>query len=118
MSPKATGWDKLHVAENPAVDLTRSLGYTYVPLEDLDPERTSGKEPIFINRLGANRLGAALERLNPGVFSTNLNGAVKGVTQVPGASLAEANETLSTPPPPTASRERRTAVPDGEESSK
>ena len=39
MSPKTTGWDELHLAENPAVELIGSLGYTYVPPEDLESER-------------------------------------------------------------------------------
>ena len=34
------------------------------------------------------------ERLNPRLSETNLTRAVKAVTQVPAASLAEANETL------------------------
>lgn len=82
MSRKTTGWDELHLAESPAVELLQSLGFTYVGPEDIEPERPSLKEPILTNR------------------------------------LAEAKETLATPPPPTASRGRRTAVPDGKESSK
>ena len=34
----AIGRDELHLAENPAVELPRSLGDTYVPPEGLDPE--------------------------------------------------------------------------------
>ena len=37
MTPKTTGWDELNLAEDPAVDLLQSLGYTYVPPEDLEP---------------------------------------------------------------------------------
>ena len=91
MSPKATGWDELHLAENPAVELLQTLGYRYIPPEDLDPERASYKEAIL-----TNRLAAALKRLNPWLSDTNLTRAVKAVTQVPAASLAEANETLYT----------------------
>ena len=29
MSPKTTGWDELHLAENRAVELLESLDYTY-----------------------------------------------------------------------------------------
>ena len=47
MTPKSTGWDELHLAENPAVELLESLGYAYVPPEDLDTERTSFKETIL-----------------------------------------------------------------------
>ena len=61
MTPKTTGWDELHLAENPAVELLQSLGYTYVPPEDLERERASSKETIL-----TGRLAAALKRLNPG----------------------------------------------------
>ena len=60
MTPKTTGWDELHLAENPAVELLQALGYTYVPPEDLDRERASVKETIL-----TGRLAAALTRLNP-----------------------------------------------------
>ena len=90
MSPKVTGWDELHLAENPAVELLQSLGYTYVTPEALEPERTNFKEPIL-----TNRLAAALMRLNPWLSDTNVTRAVKAV-QVPAATLAEANETLYT----------------------
>ena len=91
MSPKATGWDERHLTENPAVKLFQSLGYTYVPPEDLEPERPILKEPIL-----TDRLAAALKRLNPWLSDTNVTRAVKAVTRVPAASLAEANETLYT----------------------
>ena len=91
MSPKETGWDELHLAENPAVKILQSIGYTYIPHDDLEPERTSFKEPIL-----TDRLAAALKRLNPGLFDTNVTRAIKAVTQVPAAGLAEANETLYT----------------------
>ena len=91
MTPKTAGWDELHLSENPAVELLESLGYTYIPPEDLEPERSSLKEAIL-----TNRLAAALKRLNLWLSDTNVTKAVKAVTQVPAASLAEANETLYT----------------------
>ncbi len=91
MTPKPAGWDELHLAENPAVELLQSLGYTYVPPEALDPERASLKETVL-----AGRLAAALKRLNPWLSGTNVAKAVKAVTQVPAAGLAEANQTLYT----------------------
>ena len=91
MSLDTTGWNELHLAENPAVELLESLGYAYVPPEDLETERTSFKETIL-----SGRLAAALERLNPWLSATNATKAVKAVTQVPAASLAEANEKLYT----------------------
>ncbi len=71
--------------------MLESLGYTYVPPEALEPERASLKETIL-----ARRLAAALKRLNPWLSSTNVAKAVKAVTQVPAASLAEANEKVYT----------------------
>ena len=91
MTPKTTGWDELHLAENPAVELLQSFGYTYVAPEDLERERASSKETIL-----TGRLAAALKRLNPWLSETNVTKAVKAVTQVTAASLAEANETLYT----------------------
>ena len=91
MTPKPTGWDELHLAENPAVELLESLGYTYVPPETLDSERASAGEAIL-----TRRLAAALKRLNPWLSETNVASAVKAVTQVPAASLAEANEKVYT----------------------
>ena len=91
MTPKTTGWDELHLAENPAVELLQSLGYTYVPPEDLERERASSKETIL-----TGRLAAALKRLNPWLSEANVTKAVKAVTQVAAASLAEANEALYT----------------------
>ena len=41
MTPKTAGWDELHLSENPAVELLESLGYTYLPPEDLEQERAS-----------------------------------------------------------------------------
>ncbi len=91
MTPKPTGWDELHLAENPAVELLESLGYTYVPPENLEPERASLKETIL-----TRRMAAAMKRLNPWLSDTNVAKAVKAVTQVPAASLAEANEKVYT----------------------
>ena len=91
MTPKATGWDELHLAENPAVELLEALGYAYVLPDDLDTERTSFKETIL-----TGRLAAALKRLNPWLSEANVARAEKAVAQVPAASLAEANEKVYT----------------------
>ena len=71
--------------------MLQSLGYTVVPPEDLEFERGSFKEAIL-----GGRLAAALKRLNPWLSESNIAKAVKAVTQVPAASLAEANEVLYT----------------------
>ena len=91
MTPKTAGWDELHLAEKPAVELLESLGYAYVSPEDLEGERASFKETIL-----PDRLAAALKRLNPWLSATNVASAEKAVTQVPAASLAEANRKIYT----------------------
>ena len=91
MTPKPTVWDELHLAENPAVELLEILGYAQVPPEDLECERASLKETIL-----TGRRAAALKRLNPWLSEANVARAVKAVTQVPAASLAEANEKVYT----------------------
>ena len=91
MSSKSTGWNELHLAETPAVELLESLGFTYVSPESLEPERKSFKETIL-----TERLATALKHLNPWLSDTNVGKAVKAVSQVPAASLSEANETLHT----------------------
>ena len=91
MTPKTTGWDELRLAEAPAVELLQVLEYTYAPPEDLERERASFKETIL-----TGRLAASLKRLNPWICATNITKAVKVVTQIPAASLAEANEKLYT----------------------
>ena len=91
MTPKTAGWDELHLAENPAVELLESLGYTYLSPEDLEGERASFRETIL-----AERLAAAVERVNPWLSATNVASAVKAVTQVPADGLAEANRKIYT----------------------
>ena len=91
MTPRTTGWDELHLAENPAIEVLESIGYTYVPPEALESERASPKETIL-----TDRLTAAVKRLNPWLSATNVASAVKAVTQVPAAGLAEANRKIHT----------------------
>ena len=91
MSPRTTGWDELHLAENPAVELLKSLDYTYLPPEALEGERKSFKETIL-----TLRLAKILKQLNPWLSETNVAKAVKTVTHVAAASLAEANEKVYT----------------------
>ena len=77
MSPNTTGWNELHLAENPAVELLESLDYTYLPPEALEGERKSSKETIL-----TSRLAEALKRLNPWLSETNVAKAVKTVAHV------------------------------------
>ena len=68
-----------------------SSGYTYVPPEALEGERKSFKETIL-----TLRLAKILKQLNPWLSETNVAKAVKAVTHVAAASLAEANEKVYT----------------------
>ena len=43
MTPKSTDWNERHLAETPAVELLQSLGYTYVPSEDLNPNARASR---------------------------------------------------------------------------
>ena len=91
MSPTTARWNEVDLAEAPVVELLQSLGYTYVPAEDLERERASFKEAIL-----SRRLSKALKRLNLWLTATNVNKAVRAVTQIPAASLAAANEKIHT----------------------
>ena len=91
MTPNPTRWNERDLAETPAVELLQSLGYAFVPPEDLERERASPKEAIL-----TGRLAAAIKRLNPWLSDANVARAVKAVTRVPAAGLAEANEALHT----------------------
>ena len=91
MRTDTAGWDEAHLAEEPAVELLRSVGYEYVAAEDLDGERESFKEAVL-----TGRLATALKRLNPWLSADNVTKAVRAVTQVAAAGLAEANEKLYT----------------------
>jgi type I restriction enzyme R subunit len=85
--PHPRDWDEEHLAEDPAVELLQTLGYTYVAPEALEAERGSLKETILVDRLRQ-----AVKRLNTWISDSNLARAVKAVTHVPATSLIEANE--------------------------
>ena len=91
MSPSTTGWDALHLAENPADRIVPILRLCTHRAHGRDPERTSVTEPII-----TSRLATAFKRIDPRLSDTDVIRAVKAVTQVPAASLAEANDTLHT----------------------
>ena len=105
MTPKPTGWDELHLAENPAVELLESLGYTYVSPEDLEGERASFKETIL-----TDRLAAALKRLNPWLSETNVAKRREGGDPGSGGQSCRGESQRSTRRSPTASPWSRTAA--------
>lgn len=56
----ASKWNELHLAEAPAIEVLRGLGYSYVAPEVLEAERESFDEVVL-----TGRLRAALRKLNP-----------------------------------------------------
>lgn len=84
-------WNELNLSEDPGIGLLERLGYTYVARETLDAERETFKEVVL-----ANRLSAAVKKLNPWISDANLKAVVRTVSSVQAASLIEANEKLYT----------------------
>lgn len=91
MSPPGHSWNEEHLSELPAVKHLERLGYTFVAPEILDLERESPKDPV-----AAQRLAAALRKLNPWLSDDNVRKAVRAVTGVQAATLLEASEALYT----------------------
>ncbi|MBY0401927.1 type I restriction endonuclease subunit R [Myxococcota bacterium] len=78
-------------SEAPAVELLKRLGYVYASPESLEDERETLRQVVLVARLES-----VLKRLNPWISDDNLHKAVRAVTNVPAASLIEANEKLYT----------------------
>ncbi|MEE9384768.1 MAG: type I restriction endonuclease subunit R [Nannocystaceae bacterium] len=91
MSPNADDWTEDKRSEAPAVALLRDLGYTEIPADTIDAERSSPKQVVL-----EGRLAKALLRLNPWLSEDNVAKVIKQITNVPSASLTEANEALYT----------------------
>lgn len=81
--------DELTHSEDPAALQLQRLGWTFVPSETLDIERSSLREVIL-----RPRLESALLRLNPWLSRENVARAVRQFTPVSATSLMEANEQL------------------------
>ncbi len=84
-------WNEIGLSEDPAIELLKALGYTYIPPEELDSEREGLKEVILVKRLEKK-----LKELNPWISEENLKKAVRAIATVPAASLIEANEQVYT----------------------
>ena len=91
MTPSPSQWNEDSLSESPAVELLQHLGYEYVGPDVLETERASLKEVVL-----ADRLAAALKRLNPWLSSENVAKAVRSITNVQAASLIEANQDVYT----------------------
>ena len=84
-------WNEIHLSEDPTVELLEALGYTFVPPEGLEAERGSLKDVVL-----AGRLEKKLKEFNPWLSEENVKKAVRAITNVPAASLIEANEKIYT----------------------
>lgn len=91
MTPPGGAWNEAGQSEDPTVELLKQLGYAYAPPEILEDERESLRQVVLVDRLES-----VLKRLNPWINDDNLHKSVRAVTNVPAASLIEANENLYT----------------------
>ena len=80
-------WDELRLSEEPADELLRHLGYTFVAPEALDADRERPTEAIL-----SHRAIAAVKRLNPWITEENARKAVRELSHVNAPGLIEANE--------------------------
>jgi type I restriction enzyme R subunit len=91
VSAPGKGWNEASLSEDPAVELLRKLGFTYVGREVLEAERETFKETIL-----SARLVKALKKLNTWLSDDNAAKVVRVVAGVQAASLIEASEKLHT----------------------
>jgi type I restriction enzyme R subunit len=84
-------WNELHLSEDPAIELLQSIGYAFIPSDELDKERASRKDVVLVRRLEK-----AIRKLNPWISEENLKKAVREVANVQAVSLMEANEKVHT----------------------
>jgi type I restriction enzyme, R subunit len=89
VTPAGVAWNEAGQSEDPAVALLVKLGFTYVPPENLEPERESLRDAV-----SETRLRTALSKLNPWLSDDNLHKAVRTITSVQASTLMEANEKL------------------------
>lgn len=80
-------WDELRLSEEPADELLRRLGYTFVAPELLDADRDRPTEAVL-----TRRALAAVTRLNPWIHEDNARKAVRALTHIQAPGLIEANE--------------------------
>lgn len=74
--------------QKPALELLRDhFGYTYLPGEELDEERSSETEVLL-----ADRLSRKLKEINPGLSDTGVRQAIDALRQPLAKELMDANE--------------------------
>src|SRR5216684_4105886 len=91
MTPPGRDWNEATLSEDTAVAMLERIGYQYVAPEALEAERESLREVVL-----PERLRTALKRVNPWLSADNLHKAVRAITSVQTASLAEASEAVYT----------------------
>lgn len=91
--------DEVEKVELPAIDQLNRLGWSYVPGADLAPVlpidgTPTGERGYFRDVVLANRLEAAILRLNPWISDENLRKVVREFTHPNHAGLMEYNQSI------------------------
>lgn len=89
MAKPKKNWTEAALSEDPAVEVLKLIGYTFVPPERLDQERESYAEVVI-----ASRLRTAIKKLNPRLSPENVDRVVRSLTHATGTSLAAINQAL------------------------
>ncbi|EYF02680.1 type I restriction endonuclease subunit R [Chondromyces apiculatus] len=84
------GWNEDKLSERPAVALLQKLGYLYLPAAALDAGRGGSLREVVL----ADRLGAALRKLNPWLSDANVHKAIRAIIGAQAASLIELSKLL------------------------
>ncbi len=82
-----TEWDELRLSEEPADELLRRLGYTYLAPEAIDDDRERVADAVL-----TRRAVAAVKKLNPWISDVNARRAVRELSHINAPGLLEANE--------------------------
>ncbi len=83
--------DEYIKSEQRAIEQLQSLGWTYVSGEQLSPE-ASTERSSFKDVVLEERLRSSIQKINPWISDENLLKVVRDLTQVPAATLMEANK--------------------------
>jgi type I restriction enzyme R subunit len=83
------------LAEKPAIEQLRRMGYTYISGKELDPQETEDCERATRREIVlTERLRKKLRELNPEATDQTLDKAVRRVTNIQGTGLLDENRTF------------------------
>ncbi|MCB9778541.1 MAG: type I restriction endonuclease subunit R [Alphaproteobacteria bacterium] len=80
-------WDELRLSEEPADELLRRLGYSFIAPEAIDDDRDGASDAVL-----TKRAIAAVKKLNPWISDVNARRAVRELSHITAPGLIEANE--------------------------